>query len=390
MQFDKITSDIATNLNGLLKMSKTASRENHFVPQFYLRSFSVDQKRLNLFNFSRRKTITGASIKHQCSRRNFYKFAPKLENTFADLEGEVAQMIRCIKATGDIPDEQSDDWAALLGFIVFQKLRTTNTGKSFDGITHYFGDFLSENTATSNQSDPTYLNIKNARSVEVPLRIAGEILPIASDLKGHLFVNKTNREFITSDDPVVLYNQYCEDITYLGVTGWNCRGLQVFWPISPRELVVLYDHSIYKVGRSHRGSTVTELTDKQDIFQLNSLQILNAHHNIYFAGINGLNIVEAECKALGNRRPKTRSRIVESEAIESKPGESDGLIHWYDPLLPAKLSVSKITVRRNWRRIPLHTRAQMNRKNTPRTYNIRIPSYYLPSGRYAVKKITEL
>lgn len=371
-------------------MSKTASRENHFVPQFYLRSFSADRKRINLFNFSRRRMITGASIKHQCSRRNFYEFAPKLEHAFADLEGEVTHTIRRIKITGEIPDEQSDDWATLLGFIVFQKLRTTNARKSSDTMAHYFSDLLSENTPTSNQSDPTGIKKEIPSSVAIPLSMAEELLPIASDLKGNLFVNNTNREFITSDDPVVLYNQYCEGITYLGVTGWNCRGLQIFWPISPSKLIFLYDHSIYKVGRSHRGSTVTEIADERDIVQLNSLQILNAHHNIYFAGINGLNIVEAECKALSNRRPKTRSRFVESEAVESKPGETDGIIHCYEPLLPAKLSVSRITVRRNRRRIPLHTRAQMYRNDIPYTKDLRVPNSNLPPGRYDAKKITDL
>ena len=371
-------------------MSKSESRENHFVPQFYLRNFSGDPKRINLFNFSRGRTITGASIKHQCSRRNFYDFAPQLERAFAELEGEVAKSIRLVRATSDIPNEQSNEWSVLLSYIVFQKLRTISAANSFDAFTHYLSDFLNENAPTSKHSHSTSAKLRSSSSVGIPLRIASDILKAASDLKGHLFVNGTGREFITSDDPVVLHNQYCEGINYMGVTGWNQRGLQVFWPISPHELVFLYDNYVYKVGRSHRESTVTELSNQQDIFQLNSLQIFNAHNNIYFAGLNDPKVVEAECKALSNKRPKTRSRFVESESVESRLDELDEILHCYEPILPAKLRVSKISVRRNLRHIPLDTRAQMCRKYIPRPNEARVSNRNLPHGRYDVKKVTNI
>ena len=67
-------------------MSSGAKRENHLVPQFYLRYFSCAPKRTNLFNFTRRLMIPAVSIKHQCSRHNFYEFAPDLEDSFAELD----------------------------------------------------------------------------------------------------------------------------------------------------------------------------------------------------------------------------------------------------------------------------------------------------------------
>jgi hypothetical protein len=60
-------------------------REHHFVPQFYLRNFSSDGRRINLFNFKLGRAVMGTSIKHQCSKHNFYGFAPDLEKALGGL-----------------------------------------------------------------------------------------------------------------------------------------------------------------------------------------------------------------------------------------------------------------------------------------------------------------
>lgn len=371
-------------------MTETPSRENHFVPKFYLRNFSEDGKRMNLFNFSRRQAIEGVSIKHQCSRRNFYGFFPRMEQAFADLECKAAKVIRGIRARADIPSESSDDWALLLKYMLFQKLRTTNTGRASKALTDYAHQLLFENNTESADEESNGAEAKVANSVMVPLLVAPDILPIASDLRAHLFTNATGREFITSDDPVVTHNQYCEGIDYQGVRGWNSSGLQVFWPLSPHELIVFYDHQTYVIGRSKRERRVTKLFDERDIAQLNSLQILNAHHNVYFAGIKGFNKAKSECNGIAPRRPQTRMRFVETEAVETGVGESSAILHCYDPLLPVALRVSKIKIHKDRLEVPLHRRAQMYRKFVPRTEQERATYVNPKSGTYAVKKITNM
>ena len=79
-----------------------------------------------------------------------------------------------------------------------------------------------ENHPSLADIDPDSVKLTNVYSVPAPLSVAREILPVAADLQAHLFVNTTAREFITSDDPVILHNQYCEGIAYQGVKGWNC------------------------------------------------------------------------------------------------------------------------------------------------------------------------
>ena len=360
------------------------------VPQFYLRYFACAPKRTNLFNLPRQLMIPAVSIKHQCSRHNFYEFAPNLEDSFADLEANAARVIRRVEAHGHLPDEESDDWLSLLAFIVFQHLRTSNAAKSTDAYTEYFGRLVVENDPKLADIDPNSVKLRNVYAVAMPLSIAPDILPLAHDLRAHLFVNTTGREFITSDDPVVLHNQYCEGITYQGVNGWACAGIQVFWPISPKKLIVLYDRDTYVVPESSPGARASKLSREFDVAQLNSLQILNAHHNVYFAGRTGAGKVLAQCRELCNRRPKTRATFVETEAADNADGTSSAILHSFQPLLPVELRVSKIRVNRRMTRIPLRDRSHMYRSDHPRRHASQRVEDHLPQGMYRVKKTTRI
>jgi hypothetical protein len=52
------------------------------------------------------------------------------------------------------------------------------------------------------------------------------MLMALGDLRSHLLV-ATDPAFITSDNPVFRYNQYCERIEYPGLAGPLCRGFQI-------------------------------------------------------------------------------------------------------------------------------------------------------------------
>ena len=337
------------------------------------------------------RAISGVSIKSQCSRHNFYGFAPELEKTFGDLEGEAASVIRQVKASQEVPAHGSQQWSTLLGYLVFQKLRTTNTGYMMDAMTDYFGKLWLEGTEYAEDARRLNLKIENVYPAAIPLSLVGSVLPIADDLRMHLLVNKTDREFLTSDDPVVAHNQFCEGISYQGVTGWNCVGLKLFFPLSPTELILLFDPTTYKVGRSHRGSNVTSITDERDVAQLNSLQILNANQNVYYAGFKNSDKTISECNGVAPRRRKTRTTFVETEAKQEGPDTFGSILHMYEPLLPTRLTVSEMTIRRDRRRVPIRVRPNMYRRVIPKTAEQRAAyGEAPPPGRYAVKKITHV
>jgi hypothetical protein len=106
------------------------------------------------------------------------------------------------------------------------------------------------------------------------------MLPLVLDLKIKILINRSSEDFITSDHPVAKTNQYSFGILDGGVTGWAVKGLQVFVPISPRHTIMFYDEKIYKVGT--RRSDEVFVAQNSDVDALNTLQLLNAHENVYF------------------------------------------------------------------------------------------------------------
>ena len=365
------------------------SREHHYVPQFYLRAFSSDDRRIGLFNFERKLFVENASIKQQCSRRNFYAFAPGLEDAFGEMEGGAASILRRIRTENALPTSEEERFA-LLTFIIFQNLRTAASEDRIVKMTDHMAKMMLQGSPEVASIDLERLTISTSDPIALTLSHASEVAIMATDLKFHLFVSEASRDLITSDDPVVLHNQFCEDVHHQGVLGWACSGLQVALPIGPKHLLFLFDSKIYKVGESHKGQDVSSIRDETDIRQLNLLQVLNASKNVYFR--NGSEKSLSECKALAERRPRARLRFVETERMAVGEDKESSLIHHYQRLLPLKLSLKEVAVRRAARKIPATQRARMYRSKgddlfgaTDRHNN----SALGPTRTYTVSKIID-
>ena len=95
------------------------------------------------------------------------------------------------------------------------------------------------------------------------------------DLKAQVVKFEMPR-FILGDKPVVLYNQYCEQVEHYAGLGLNCGGIQLFMPLSPKEYLLLYDGQVYDYVKSR------PVTDA-DVVTLNTFQILQSESNVYFS-----------------------------------------------------------------------------------------------------------
>lgn len=365
-------------------------REHHFVSRFYLRQFSADGRRINLFNFARMRPFAGASIRGQCARRSLYDFAPELEQSLSSLESDTALAIREVRNSRRAPRPGSPQSEILLGFLVFQKLRTVAAGRKNDATTDYLAKLWAQGHPEFREMDLDEFEIRNVYPVALPLSQVGHVLEIASDLEVHLFVNDTELPFVTSDDPVVLHNRYCEGIDYRGVLGWNCAGIQAFWPISPSELLLFYDPDVYRVGRLNREQRETTLSSVREISLLNLLQILNADQNLYYVPERGKDTVLSQCHRHASKRPAGRTTFVETEEVAAPDGGTSSLIHTYERLLPIRLNLDSIGLRKRARRVPMDRRATLFRRDLPRRpEDERFYDREPIAGRYAVKRVFE-
>ena len=109
-------------------------------------------------------------------------------------------------------------------------------------------------------------------------------LPAALDLRYRLVRNKTSRPFISSDHPVVAYNQFYEtNIPGFSDTGLQSRGLPAFLSISPRYLLILYGSDVYKIGGRAYEVIHVDAVETRCQGGPNVLQTVNASESLFFS-----------------------------------------------------------------------------------------------------------
>jgi hypothetical protein len=283
-------------------------KKQHFVAQFHLRNFSAsaDQKWVSLFVLDSERHVPMAAVKDQAWETYFYG-RDGLEDKLAMLEGLAAPVIKKAIEQDILPEPNSREHVALLVYVLFQGARTPvqaaqvneQAEKLVKAVAADFDDLKDR----ANQNDIT---IPNAPLMS--LLTAQKLVPFAQDLSYKLLKNKTPRLFLLGDNPTVKYNQFLETRTTHGsITGIGCRGLQIFLPLSPRNLVVFYDKDVYRVGGRRWMQTCVYIECERDIAALNILQAARADEVLFFSPDTRFEHVQ---DALENARPHRRSESV--------------------------------------------------------------------------------
>ena len=236
---------------------------------------------VGVFNLIAAHFIQHAAIKRQSYKNYFYGKDPQREEILAQLEGCAASIIDRIISENVLPEHGSGAHADLMAFVLSLMARTEfsviETNREVHEIfqtiyTQKFDGLIDHSSVKLDDTDAVIMSIAHAFKA----------LPIVQDLQFKLLLNATQLPFITSDNPVILYNQYLESRTpNQPITGLATSGLQILLPISPKAFVAFYDPQIYKVGR--RNNCYIHLEKDSDIRALNLLQFGNAHQNIYFS-----------------------------------------------------------------------------------------------------------
>jgi hypothetical protein len=325
-------------------------KKQHYVPAFYLRNFASSEfgNSINIFNILGRRSILDGNLRNQCYGEYFYGKDGRIEEDFAELDGLAARLIRRILATDELPKPRSDDHVLLIVYTVLQRARTQHAVEAYEEAEEKFEALL----PTPELKEWYRQDRKPMESVMLPLRSSLTIVPVVLDLGLRLLINSTPVELITSDNPVVLHNQYCAEAKDISSTGWASSGLQVVLPISPTRCIFMYDHRIYKVGDRH--TNVTEIGDKSDIRPLNEMQWLNALENIYYAGASQEPAIVKTAEAASRRRNKSKAEVREYRSADA--GRHRSLLHYYSPDLAVDLDTSFCSIRRDARRVPLSGR----------------------------------
>lgn len=348
------------------------SRRHHFVPIFYLKRFASRPRRINVYNLKRDRLFEDVSLREQCYRRGFY-VRQELEDHLAQFESRAAPVLAKVVETAIPPECGSTAREVLLRFASLQLLRTLG---AMEQTRRQMTEFRS---AVFDASDPNRPpEDSHERLLELVLTQVPVFADAIQDLVPVVIRNTTERPFIASDQPVVRYNLYCEGVTWCGVLGARCGGLQVFLPLSPAVTLMLSDGRVYKVGA--RGSARSVEATPDDINVLNKMQAISAHLNLYSSQADQTYLAGL---ARQTRRIRRASRPVTVEAAaDDDPMES--LIHQYHRMPQLGLELSFLQVRRNARKVPLGTRTRSYRHGPPSGVGLRDEMPPGPKRRFSV------
>ncbi|MCZ0939542.1 MAG: DUF4238 domain-containing protein [Caldilineaceae bacterium] len=324
-------------------------KNQHYVPEFYLKRFSPDKEKrtIGIWNLRRRQKIIGASLRDQCSLDYFYGKDLILEESFEDLERLASGLLKRIDKAGALPEPCSNSHALLLIHLATQWARTKYMADAVQDMEESFLNYLSEldEQEAKRFRDDIRRHLDNP--VHLSILILMEIFPLLLDLDCKILANQTAIEFVTSDNPVVFYNQLFSFQKSQSNTGIAVKGLQIFFPIAPGKVLLFYDSTAYSVGR--RNQPIVEVSDSHDVDQINLLQMANCQHNVYFRDTS-IDLEPLDVRGHRFRR-KAMSRLETFPIGKTENGSQELLaMSMSDVVTNLSLSFVRITRRtRRWR-----------------------------------------
>jgi Protein of unknown function (DUF4238) len=325
---------------------------NHYVPQFYLRNFSSDKKSIGIYNLKNNKYVKEASIKKQACKDYLYGDDGKIEDMFMKIESQVAGIIKNISETQKIPSKQNKDFHALLHFMLLSEARNLKTADSFNNFVNMqMKTLLRMKTEHGTVTDlsPEFLEETDIRA-DIPnlmsIKVTTEVYPILLDLKCCLIVNTTDRHFITSDNPLVRYNQmYIKRRYHLRGYGFGNMGIQLFFPITPSLCICIFDDVFYNHKENEQGNIIVNKGRYVD--ELNKLFYLNSYKTVFFNG----KISEAYIRRIAGSAIHSSSEINKEVTVL---GSNDRkFIHYSQKKVDKTINLAMFNINRDFVNMPL-------------------------------------
>jgi hypothetical protein len=285
-------------------------KHHHYIPRFYLKRFSVNNegKFLGLYNLNNRRFIQNAPIKSQAYENFLYGENDEIENALAEIEGSISQMFNYWTDERLLypPPPETNGFKLLRRFILYQAYRTPKSGNDLM-------EMLNQGMKTFvKQFNPkSWESFKDGKLVHENPVLLGLFKSIENEhllnyLDCKFLVNLSLLPFITSDSPVVFYNELLEKAeNYVGATSFVAKGLQIFYPIHPSLMICLFDPEVYDFGENNEDYASTESIE--EVHQLNGLQLANCKSQLFFDDLISEEYIVELCKHFIEYRGKSKN-----------------------------------------------------------------------------------
>lgn len=268
-------------------------KNQHFVPQYYFRFFSDAKRCIALTRLMDGAFIPSASIRDQASKSYFYG-DKAVEDTMETLEKAFLPPLRKLKDEKTFSTLSPEELILILQGVVFQRSRTHAARLDQEPIGKEWAAMMLEIAINNCDkfSDKEKLNMKESLTAIPNMAELQKIQMIQSITHAHflddlgvaILKNRTNRQFVFGDAPVVYFNFFQKNIKNRGVLGMRTPGLQVYYPLNSRTAIFLYDKNAYKISKN--ALSQIEIRQKTDVDKLNLLQIHNASSVVYLNSLS--------------------------------------------------------------------------------------------------------
>ena len=320
---------------------------NHYIPKFYLANFSGNKKCIDKCILSSGKIIRSAPTKSTGGKDYLYGEDGIIEEIFCQLEGRWDGILKKIIRTESIPKDY-EDYECLLHFILLSENRTlakANSNLAFWSEQYrVMAKLLKENGEIS-LSDAAIDTIGADSPIPNLQNLKNDIflMNICADLQMALIKNISALPFITSDHPVVKYNQLFMLHSFRQAYGYGQMGIQMFFPISPSLCLVLFDPVPYRLHNYDGNKFV--VANPVTIRSINTLVAGYADQEIYFSPTTSERTVR---KILEKRIPECLSPASGSHRL------GDGfLVFMSDPSYLHKVDIPLFSVIKPFRAMGL-------------------------------------
>ncbi|MBN3761150.1 DUF4238 domain-containing protein [Burkholderia sp. Ac-20365] len=258
------------------------NKNHHYVPQLYLRRFSTDGKSVPTFVIRSQKVIPTAPIKNQCSRDYFYGHEPDFERALGVAENHASAIFKDIAANDRLPVDPAAMFDLLL-YVLAQCGRTSKEVARLNDMTDQTTRHIMRHWMEERGIDPDSITIGLRDAARFSTSMTLSLHPLLLDLDTRLLLNNTDEDFIAADDPVAEYNQFMTFRQYAPNLGYASKGLQLFFPIDSKRTLMYFDGDTYGLPGKHNSTVV--LTDRRDVYGLNTLQMCAAESSVYFRNL---------------------------------------------------------------------------------------------------------
>lgn len=293
---------------------------HHFVPQFYLRQFRIDETdAICLATLDPFRIIDHpSSIKCQCRREYFYGKDLVLERIFTKTESELSPLIRRLNEGAQCGQPEIGALMVLAADLHHRTSKASEIAKipQREIVAHVL------RTAIANGELPAPDDPEDVERFDFPTmpqflaQFAAQMIFELMTLEWKLLRPANGLHFITSDNPCVALNQFAfaEDRNRPCI-GFAQVGFQLILPIGPSLCVCFFDPQVYKVGaRRDRIVTLSAL----DTDLINGLQVQAGEKCLYFHSLEMRGIISG----LASRYGHLRTRI--SKTIKKYQGQREG------------------------------------------------------------------